>query len=269
MAFSQSNRNGVVYMTSDILGADHAFTTRHGGVSTGVYASLNLGVNRGDLNENVEKNYDILCSALGFPRDRLVFSHQVHECTVRVATPEDAHVLFTDVPYDADGLITNEKNLPLIIFTADCIPILLHDPAKGVIGAVHAGWRGTVGGIAAEAVRKMEETYGSDPKDIRAAIGAGICFSCFETGAEVPEAAREAVGSEAGNYISVKKGAPGKFTVDLKGLNSLILRKAGVPDENIDISPECTMCSHEKYWSHRYTRGIRGVQASVIMLRGE
>ena len=256
-------------MTSDSLGAHHAFTTRHGGVSTGVFASLNLGATRGDEIENVEKNYKILCSALSFPRERLVFSHQIHECTVRVCSDEDINHLHTDVTYDADGLITNEPGLALVIFTADCIPILLHDPVKKVVGAVHAGWRGTVGGIAAEGVRKMAETYGSDPSDIRAAIGAGICYSCFETGEEVPEEARKAIGSEAEAFITAKKDIPGKFTVDLKGLNAHILKKAGVPAENIDISPECTLCSHEKYWSHRYTKGIRGVQASVIMLKGE
>ena len=255
-------------MTSDIIGAHHAFTTRHGGVSTGVFASLNLGATRGDEIENVEKNYEILCSALSFPRERLVFSHQIHECTVKVCTKSDINRMHTDVTYSADGLITNEENLALVIFTADCIPILLHDPVKKAVGAVHAGWRGTVGGIAAEGVKKMAETYGSDPKDIRAAIGAGICWSCFETGAEVPEAVREVLGEDAERFITAKKDVPGKFTVDLKGVNSYLLQKAGVLPENIDISPECTMCSHEKYWSHRYTKGIRGVQASVIMLKG-
>lgn len=266
MAFVEENKNGVVYMKSTLIPARHAFTTRLGGVSRGAFKSLNLGASRGDLNEHVAENYDILCRALDLPRDRLVFTHQIHECSVRRVTGADAHTLFTDVPYDADGLVTGEKNLALLAFTADCVPILLCEEDGRAIAAVHAGWRGTAGCIAEKAVEKLRREYGVEPKKLRAAIGPCIGKCCFEVGVEVVDAMFDAIGGSAEKYVSPKTGFDGKFTVDLRGVNAHILQMTGVRAENIDISSECTMCLHEKYWSHRYTNGIRGVQAAVIIL---
>ncbi len=263
MAFCEKRFENLVYMTSDRISAVHGFTTRLGGVSSGVYESLNLGVNRGDREENVRENYRRIQAALGI--DRLVFSRQVHGNTVRAVTGADVGDIFDTVPYEADGLVTNEKALGLIIFTADCIPILLCDEKAGAIGAVHAGWRGTAAGIAAVAVSKMAEEYGSGPEDIHAAIGPGIGSCCFETGAEVPEAMKKLPGQRAENFIFPKNG---KFMADLKGINRELLISAGLKPGNIDVSGECTVCSWEKYWSHRKTGGIRGSQASIIMLRG-
>ena len=266
MAFIERNRNGVVFMTSDKISAKHAFTTRYGGVSGGPYESMNLGENRGDSEENVRRNYDILCRALELTPGRLVFSRQVHECTVRACTPSDCRELFAAAPYTADGLITDVPGLPLIIFTADCIPVLLHDPVRGAAGAVHAGWRGTVGNIAGAAVEKMRYEYGCKPENIRAAIGPGIGPCCFETGPEVPDGIRLALGGDAERFIK-RAGKLGKYMVDLKGANAALLAAAGVRPENIDISGECTMCLPGKYWSHRHTGGVRGSQASIIALK--
>lgn len=254
--------NGVQYMTAPHIAAVHAFTTRRGGVSGGIYAFLNLGEHRGDDPEAVRENYRLLCEALGVKT--LVFTRQVHGSTVRRVTKADAHELFTPVPYEADGLVTDEPGTALVIFTADCIPILLHDPVRGAVGAVHAGWRGTVADIAGEGVRKMVWEFGCKPENIRAAIGPGIDKCCFETGAEVPEAVRKVL-PDGEKYV--KSGAKeGKFMVDLKGVNRALLMRAGVPAESIAVSDECTMCLNEKYWSHRFTKGERGSQASVIVL---
>lgn len=266
MSFIDNNVSGTVFMTSSRLNTVHAFTTRLGGVSTGIYASFNLGTNRGDAEKNVRKNYDILGKTLGFLPEKLVFSRQIHENTVRQVTSADSHTeLFSPVPYDADGLVTDEVGLPLIIFTADCIPILLYDPVRHAIGAVHAGWRGTVADIAGEGVRAMIEKFGCSPQNIHAAIGPGIGKCCFETGSEVPQAVRLIETIDSASFIT-----PGlredKFMVDLKGINRALLEASGLLPQNIDVSPECTMCLHEKYWSHRYTHGARGAQASVIML---
>ena len=191
----------------------------------------------------------------------------MHGNTVRRVTGADAHKLFTPVPYEADGLVTDEPGVALVIFTADCIPILLHDPVRGAVGAVHAGWRGTVADIAGEGVRKMVSEFGCDPADIRAAIGPGISRCCFETGAEVPEAVLGVL-PDGGRFIA--DGAKeGKFMVDLKGVNRALLMRAGVLPENIAESDECTMCSHDKYWSHRFTKGARGSQASLIFMQKE
>lgn len=267
MSFTENSKGSLKYMTSDNISTVHAFTTRYGGVSRGTLTSLNLGENRSDDDDNVERNYSILCSALNIPKNRLVFSKQVHETTIRVASESDCRKLFTKINYTADGLITNKKNLPIIIFTADCIPILLYDAVNGVIGAVHAGWRGTAGDIIGKAVKKMTNVYGCIPKNINAAIGPGIDKCCFETHGDVPDSMKKALGNNILPFIAENSEKQGKYFVDLKGINKHLLEKAGVLPENISVSEECTMCSHQKYWSHRYTNGLRGSQASVIMLR--
>lgn len=263
MAFSEIKApNGVTYMKSPNIPYTHGFTTRFGGVSEGIYAELNLGEHRGDSEENVRENYRLLSEALGLKN--ICFTRQVHGNTVRRVTAADRHELFSPVPYEADGLITDDPGCSLIIFTADCIPILLADPKKGAVGSVHAGWRGTVTDIAGECVRSMEREFGSAPGDIVAAIGPGIDRCCFETGPEVPDAVR-AILKSAGEFIFPGE-KEGKFMVDLKGVNRALLIKSGVLPENISVSDECTKCLHDKYWSHRFTGGSRGSQASVITL---
>lgn len=264
MKFTQHTNNALVYMTADNITTTHAFTTRYGGVSRGSYEALNLGTNRGDDEECVRKNYEIICLELGISPERLVLSHQVHRDDIRVASAADCRrSLFEPMPYEADGLITTEKNLPMVIFTADCIPILLHDPVLPAVGAVHAGWRSTVMDIAGKAVRKMAAEFGSRPENIRAAIGPGISPCCFETDGDVPEAVIKLLGGRAGDFI---KAAGEKFMVDLKGVNRQCLENAGILPENITISPECTVCNGGKYWSNRLTGNVRGSQAAIITL---
>lgn len=246
-------------------GLPHGFTTRAGGVSEGIFSSLNLGANRGDDPARVRENYRRVCAALGVEMDSLVFSGQVHGDVVRPVTLADrGKGLEKRVDYDADGLITDEPGLTLVVFGADCLTILLCDPVRRVIAAVHAGWRGTALGIAAKAVEKMVGEYGCRAERILAAIGPGISRCCFETGEEVPQAMLAALGEEAGDYVD--NMGSGKYKVDLKGLNTLWLKRSGVLTTNVDVSPECTLCSPETYWSHRYTKGERGSQAALISL---
>jgi YfiH family protein len=265
MSFIELESNGLVYMTSSNITAVHAFTTRLGGVSQGIYSSLNLGQNLGDEPDRVRENYKILGSVLDFQPGELVFTRQVHKTEVRLVGRYDRSAPYVPTPYEADGLITDERDVPLIIFTADCVPILLHDPVREAIGAVHAGWRGTVAGIACKAVEEMATRLGCDPKNIRAAIGPCISACCFETGPEVPEAVNNAAGGDASAFIRSKGD---KYMVDLKGINRFLLERAGVLPGNIACSEECTSCLSDKYWSHRVTNGQRGSQASVIMLKG-
>lgn len=261
MAFLENKSGALVYMTAPNIKTNHAFTTRYGGVSKGIFSSLNLAVARGDDNNSVLENYQIICSEMGTRPENLVFSRQVHEDAVRIVTSDDClGDIFASVSYEADGLVTTEKDLPLIIFTADCIPILLHDKNGKCIGACHAGWRGTVMDIAGKTVETMVKASGIKAEDICAAIGPGIGKCCFETGDEVPKAVIDVLGDEGKHYIHRKD----KAVVDLKGVNEALLRRAGV--ENITVSDECTLCNHEKYWSHRYTNGNRGSQASIIVL---
>lgn len=249
-------------------GMPHGFTTRLGGVSRGIYASLNLGINRGDDPGRVRENYRRVCAALGVEREKLVFSCQVHRDGVRPVTLDDAGKgLDRPVDYEADGLITDVPGITLAVFGADCATILLCDPVQRVIAAVHAGWRGTALGIAARAVEAMARDYGCERRQILAAIGPCISKCCFETGQEVPQAMTEALGEEAAPYLKTVEG--GKSLVDLKGLNALWLKRSGVLTANMDISRDCTLCHPEKYWSHRYTRGERGSQAALISLGAE
>ena len=134
----------------------------------------------------------------------------------------------------------------------------------GWSGAVHSGWRGTALGIVTRAVDRMVDCYGCDRLDILAAIGPGISKCCFETHEDVPNAMTEAMGAAALPYIQVLPS--GKFRLDLKGLNVRRLESAGLTQEHIAVSDDCTACLPEKYWSHRVTRGERGSQAAMIAL---
>lgn len=261
------NRAGVLeYLISDLLqGVTHCFSTRFGGVSEGALASLNLGVHRGDRPANVLENYRILGRAVGFAPKQTVFTRQVHSDIVeRVGKAQCGRGLIVPVDAPCDGLVTDEPGVALTVFSADCTPVLLYDPVRRVIGAVHAGWRGTAAGIAAKAAQKMQTDFGCDPKNIRAAIGPCISQCCFETDADVPSAMRDALGAEAETAI---RPAGEKYYVNLKECNAIWLRRAGV--EQIDSAEACTACQPERFWSHRRVGNERGSLAAVIMLQGE
>lgn len=256
--------NGVVYLTAPGWTVHHAFTTRIGGVSAGHLAALNLGENRGDAPENVRKNYRQLGAATGIPTERLVFPKQVHGNTVRTVAEEDIHPLFTEVPDEADGLVTNIPGLPLICFTADCVPVLLWDEVHGVAGAIHCGWRSSVADILKNAVTAMEN-LGAEPAAIRAAIGPSIGYCCFEVGGEVIAAAERYLSGETEGLVRAGE-QPEKYYLDLRGANARRLIQLGLLPENIAVNDSCTVCEHKLFWSHRYTKGQRGSQGAVIML---
>lgn len=264
MTFTEHNQNGVVYLTAPHITARHAFTTRFGGVSGGIWSSLNLGENRGDDPAHVMENYRRVKEATGIPTDHMAFTRQVHGKTVRIVSEADVHTLMTPVPYDADGLVTNLPGLAITCFIADCVPLLLHDPVHRVVGAIHCGWRSTVQDIMAEAVAQMR-TLGTDPADLRAAVGASIGACCFETGPEVPEAVYALLPDDHDGIVRPAE-APEKFYVDLREAIRRRLVQLGVWPEHILVSQECTMCQKEKYWSHRATDGKRGHQAAMIVL---
>jgi len=224
MSFVENINNDITYMTSPNIKAIHAFGTRSGSVR----------------------------AALDIDPNNIVCLKQIHSADILVATANDRSKILQPSP-EGDGLITNEPNVALVVFSADCVPILLHDPIKNVIGAVHAGWRGTATDIVGKAVQKMASHFDCSPSDIKAAIGPCISKCCYETDADVANAisSHEAVSAK-------------KFMVDLKEANRLLLVNSGVSD--IFISDECTSCNCDKYWSHRKTKGKRGTQAAVIML---
>ena len=262
--FHTNTKNGITYLTADTLcGVCHGFSTRPGGVSPAPWDSLNLGVGRGDDMENVRENYRRFCAAVGTDAQRVVLSKQIHEDGVRHVTEADAGKgLWRERDYSSvDSMVTDAPHLPLVVFSADCNVILLHDPVRGTIGACHAGWRGTALGIAAKTVREMVRLFGCDTANIHAAIGPAIGQCCFETDADVPEAMREAF-NWADEYISEGRAA-GKFYVDLKGVNKRQLEEAGV--RNIEVSDICTCCN-ENFCSHRRNPAVNLRMASGICL---
>ncbi len=253
------------YLTAPALaGSIHCFSTRLGGVSEGALASLNLGTHRGDRPENVLANYRLLGRAVGFRPEQTVFTKQEHTAIVRVTSAADCGTgLLREAQDVCDGRITDEPGVALCCFSADCTPVLLFDPVRQAAGAVHAGWRGTAKGIVKAAVEAMQDAYDCRPENICAAIGPCIGLCCFEVGPEVARAMREALGPEAEPAL---RQCGEKYHVDLKLLNRIWLARAGV--RRVDVSSACTMCSPERFWSHRVTGGVRGSLAAVIMLKG-
>jgi len=265
MSFEIHETNGLNWLTSSQLsGIRHGFSTRKGGVSLPPWDSLNLGVGRGDDPSAVLENYRRFFQVIEIPVERAVLSKQIHETAVRICTGADAGKgLFSSRDYTADALVTNEPDLPLVVFSADCGIILLHDPVQKAVGAVHAGWRGCAAGILEKAIQTMAEAYGSRPENIRASIGPCIGQCCFETDYDVPEAMLAALGNEASPYLE-QRGP--KWHVDLSGLNRQWLLHAGLSPEHMDSCEICSACHPELLWSHRKMGNARGAQIAVISL---
>ena len=251
----------IEYLAAEGITVPHGFTTRFGGVSQGHLSAMNIGMHRGDDPQNVLKNYEILGNAIGFDPKNCVLTKQTHTDIVRRVGKADCGTGIFRPEFDpCDGLITNDPGVALVVFTADCTPILFFDPVTGAVGAAHAGWRGTAADIAGKTVRAMEAHFGSKPQDIRCAIGPNIGQCHFQTDADVPEAMIAALGDCAKAHI---RNSGDKYYVNLKEINALFLRRAGV--RHVEISTECTACNPEKYWSHRLVGANRGSQGAVIV----
>lgn len=270
MEVIREERHGVLFYVCPEMraaGFPHGFSTRLGGVSPPPWDSLNLGGSCGDQPERVSENFRRFCAAAGTDLDRLVKNQQVHGDTVRAVTGADV-MSFPGQPgtVEADGLLTREPGVCLAVFSADCIPVLLCDPVRRAVCAVHAGWRGTALGIAARGVERMVQVCGSRPRDILAAIGPGISTCCFETHADVPGGLRAGMGAAAEAYIHPIPGTE-KYHVDLKGANRAWLLRAGLAPEHIAVCAACTACGLETFWSHRRLGARRGSMAALIQIR--
>lgn len=244
----------------------HVFSTRSGGVSTGDCASMNLSFNKDTNRENVLKNYEILCTAVGIDTSHLVLSHQTHTNNVLCVTKEDCGTGITKPSFsDIDGLITNEPGVALVTQFADCTPLLFCDPVKKVIATSHAGWKGTVKLIGKVTVEKMISEYGSDPKDIIAGIGPCIGKCCYEVDDPVYNEIVKIPFLNLPEVIFPKDN--GKYMLDLVETNRQILIHSGIKAENIDASDICTCCNSNILHSHRATKGKRGNLAAIIELK--
>ncbi len=251
---------------SSLISYPHGFSTRNGGVSEGIFSSLNLGMNRGDDPENVKENYRRFLSSCKIKTDRFVCGEQVHGNTVLIVNSKDARMPYGyQTLFNADGYVTSDKEVPLVIFTADCIPLLMADEKAGVIAAVHSGWRGTVLDIEKNAIEKMT-LLGASAENIKACIGPAIGKCCFEVGNDVIEEVEALLKNSASTFY--KKKENGKYMLDLKGVLKKCLIGNGITEDHIEIIKDCTMCMPQKYWSHRFTGGERGSQAAVIEIPG-
>ena len=250
-------------------GIKHGCSTRVGGVSTGCFSTMNLGFGRGDADENVLENYDRICSAMGFTKEQVVLSAQVHETVVRRATKEDCGKGIIK-PRDyttVDAQVTNEPGVALTVFMADCVPLFFYDPVKKAIGTAHAGWRGTIGRIAEKTVQAMEQEFCSRPSDIEAYIGVSICGACYTVGGEVAEIFMKEFPSAITQTEEQKRDRT--CQLDLWQVNRMILEQAGVKPENIVIGGVCTKCHSDVLYSHRVQGNDRGSLVGFLMLTEE
>lgn len=245
---------------------NHCFSTRLGGVSKGIFESLNLGFKRGDEDENVKRNYELLCNIIGINSQDIVFSNQVHKTKIKIIRKKDINEKY-DSSKDAegiDGLITNLSKVPLVTLYADCVPLFFLDPINRVVGLAHAGWRGTVNKIGLKMVQRFKDTFNSNPKDILIGIGPSIGKCCFEVDEQVAkEFERAFVNIE--NIVYPKTN--NKYIINLWETNRQILLEGGITSSNITITDLCTKCNKDIFFSHRGHNGRRGSLAAIIELK--
>jgi YfiH family protein len=227
-------------------------TTRNGGVSKGDYASMNCTPYTGDDLEAVQRNQQLLCTALHIEKEQLIIPYQTHSVNALVIDKEFLQQNAekrNEQLQNIDALITQEKGVCLCVSTADCTPILLYDRKRQVIAAIHAGWRGSVNYIVRKTLEQMNRLYNTQGEDIFAAIGPCIGFDAFEVGDEVYDAFKQ--NDFPMEYISGWKPETHKWHIDLQMANSVQLIDFGVPTEQIDICDICTFTHYEKFFSAR------------------
>ncbi len=243
----------------------HAVTGRRGGVSEASYAELNLALHVGDGAHHVIENRRRVCASLGLDFRTLTFAQQVHADAVRVVTRDQAGAgreRFEDGIPQADGLVAAESGIALAVVVADCVPLIFYDPTNRVIGAVHAGWRGTAAGIAAKIVRCLAEEFGTAPGDLVVGLGPAIGSCCYRVSAEVIEAL-----NQSGYPAPVAERRGESWFADLAAANQQQLAAAGLAADKIELSGICTSCNHDEFFSERKLGRPTGRFAAIVALR--
>ena len=242
--------------TIDGFPARHGVTPRSEGVSSGAYASLNVGDAVGDEPDRVAENRARVAARLGVPLERIVFLDQVHgdrvvaAAEVRRAAPGATA---------ADAVVSDDPADVLAIGVADCRPVLFHDPSTGAAAAAHCGWRGALAGLAGKVVAEMGERFGSVPAQLHVAVGPGIAGACYQVGPEVVTAF-----AEAGFPGRIAwPDDEGRFRLDLAAAIESTLRHAGVWSERIHVDPACTHCDAERFFSYRRD-GVTGRHWALV-----
>ncbi|NJD90693.1 MAG: peptidoglycan editing factor PgeF [Geobacter sp.] len=264
----EMTRNANIHYISPQIFAEHnvsaqGFTTRHEGVSRAPYNSLNLGMNNFDSPHNVQGNRSLLARTFGTTVEKFVMVSQCHGTDILVIdepNPDYAHFQ----KLGCDGIITNQPEVMIAVGVADCLPLLLLDPVKRVVAALHAGWKGTAGNIAAKGVESLVKIFGSSKSDILAACGPAIGACCYEV--DEPVRAGFANSGVEWSDCATDAGA-GKWRLNLAAANQLQLMGAGIPQQNIEVSAECVCCKHDWFFSYRRDGGETGRQVGFIMLK--
>ncbi|MBE7034075.1 MAG: peptidoglycan editing factor PgeF [Ruminococcaceae bacterium] len=237
----------------------HGFTTREGGVSKGQYESLSLSPYRGDDIECVHKNEEILCDSLDLDYSRLSSTKQEHTDNIEIINKENIGIgVHSQWGKGVDAVITREKNVPILCYSADCVPIIMYASDIEAIAAIHSGWKGTQLKIAEKTAKKLIE-MGANSENIYTAIGPCIGKCCYEVSGDVAEQFDE-------KYYTAKDG--GKYMLDLEKANFDMLLNLNIPEENISVSGICTKCNNDLFFSHRGQGGKSGTLGGIICIKG-
>lgn len=249
-----------VLESEKLKGMKHGFTLRYGGVSSGDFDALNVGLRRGDNPFDAIRNIEICIDEMGMNKENLTLTYQLHTNNVRFLTKEDIGKGFIrEWGEGVDAIVTDMPKVPIMTYSADCVPVLLYDDKRKMIGAVHSGWRGTAKNISLNAIKIMCEN-GCEKENIIALIGPAIGMCCYEVSADVGEVFSE-------KYPQcVKAMLNDKYMIDLKGIVFSQLIEAGVKAENIENSNICTACNNEMFFSHRAQKGRSGLLGGFIQL---
>lgn len=254
-------------LLSNFPNLQHFVSQRNEGVSPPPFHTLNLGFSTGDQAPNVLQNRQLLCKALEIAPESCIFPQQVHGNRVVQVTSAHtgmgAHDPHSALP-ECDALVTNVAGLMLCVQSADCVPILLFDPKKEVVAAIHAGWRGTVAKIAWHTTDTLQQLYGTQPANLIAGIGPSIGTCCYETGAEVVALVRDQI-PESQSVLKLNQ-LTGKYHLDLWEANRQLLLSAGLRAENIEIAGICSSCRNDLYFSVRRDKTPTGRYVAGIML---
>lgn len=246
---------------------EHCFTTREGGVSQGIFESLNVSFTRGDDEAAVIENYNRLADALGVKTEQFVCSQQTHTTNVRRVGKADCGIGVTKpLTYeDVDGLITDEPGVVLSTFYADCVPLYFVDPVHRAIGLSHSGWRGTVGRMGQKTLEAMKKVFGTEPKDVYVAVGPSICQECYEISRDVAEEFRKEFQGHEQEILWQKSEE--KFHLDLWRCNEIVMTEAGILPEHLAVTNLCTCCNSKLLFSHRASLGKRGNLGAFLYIK--
>lgn len=266
--FTKKESGGVVYFTipsfDTCLQIAAGFTSRIGGVSEGIFATLNFSLSRETNVENVRENFRRAAGALGLDAQTIVLDNYEHGTGIYHAGPEDqGKGLFreTDLPC-CDAIIITEPGITAVTMHADCVPLFYLDPAKNAACVAHAGWRGVHGGLPGKIAEEFISACGSKKEDIITAIGPHIMSCCYEVGEEVASLFED----KFGTFTIKRKG--GRLLLDMQAAILVQFMEAGLPPQNCTCANLCTSCLPELFYSHRRDKGETGAMASLIAFRG-